>query len=85
MKNCPQCRSGPTTRTLAKLRKTGGRLNRAFAEIGVFAAPLAELIAPPTMRHHAETPATMMAYLMLADFRLAHHALARQFDGISLR
>jgi hypothetical protein len=27
----------------------------------------------------------MIAYLMLADFRLSHHALARQFDGISLR
>jgi len=32
MKNCPQCRSGPTTRTLAKLRKTGARLNGAKAE-----------------------------------------------------
>ena len=29
--------------------------------------------------------AIMIAYLMLADFRLSHHALARQFDGISLR
>jgi hypothetical protein len=56
-----------------------------FAAVGVFARPLAELISPPTMRHHAETPATMIAYLMLADFRLSHHALARQFDGTSLR
>ena len=28
------------------------------------------------MRHHAETPATMIAYLVLADFRLSHPALA---------
>ena len=54
-------------------------------EVCVFARPLAELIAPPTMRHHAETPATMIADLMLADLRLSHHALAQQFDGISLR
>jgi len=55
-------------------------------EVCVFARPLAELIAPPTMRHHAETPATMIAYLMLAaDLRLSHHTLAQQFDGISLR
>src|SRR5262245_11027570 len=26
------------------------------------------------MRHHAETPATMIAYLVLADFRPSHHA-----------
>jgi hypothetical protein len=32
MKNCPQCRSGPTTRTPAKLRKTGARLNAATAD-----------------------------------------------------
>src|SRR5205807_9597236 len=37
--------------------------------------------SPPTLRHHAETPATMIAYLVLADFRPSHHALARQFDG----
>ena len=52
-------------------------------QVCVFASPLAELIA--TMRHHAETPATMIADLMLADFRLPHHTLAQQFDGISLR
>jgi hypothetical protein len=56
-----------------------------FMEVCVFARPLAELIAPPTMRHHAETPATMIADLMLADLRLSHHTLAQQFDGISLR
>ena len=54
-------------------------------EVCVFARPLAELIAPPTMRHHAETPATMIADLMLADLRLSNHTLAQQFDGISLR
>jgi hypothetical protein len=61
-------------------------VERNFTEVCVFARPLAELIAPPTMRHHAETPATMIAYLMLAaDLRLSHHTLAQQFDGISLR
>ena len=44
----------------------------------VFARPLAELAAPPTMRHHAETSATMIADLMLADLRLSHHTLAQQ-------
>jgi hypothetical protein len=56
-----------------------------FTEVCVLARPLAELIAPPTMRHHAETPATMIADLMLADLRLSHHTLAQQFDGSSLR
>jgi hypothetical protein len=36
-------------------------VERNFTEVGVFARPLAELIAPPTMGHHAETPATMIA------------------------
>jgi hypothetical protein len=56
-----------------------------LAEIGVFACPLAELVAPPTMRHHTEPSAAMIADLMLADLRPSHHALARQPDGISLR
>lgn len=60
-------------------------VERNFTEVCVFACPLAELIAPPAMRHHAETPATMIADLMLADLRLSHHTLAQQFDGISLR
>jgi hypothetical protein len=60
-------------------------VERNFTEVCVFARPLAELIAPPTMRHHAETPTTMIADLMLADLRLSHHTLAQQFDGISLR
>ena len=33
----------------------------------------------------AAATATMVADLMLADLRPFHHALARQFDGISLR
>jgi hypothetical protein len=57
---------------------------RNFTEVCAFASSLAELIAPPTMRHHAETTATLIADLMLADL-LSHHTLAQQFDGISLR
>ena len=49
------------------------------------ACALAELVAPPTLRHHVETFATIIADSMLADLRPGHHALARQFDGISLR
>ena len=60
-------------------------VERNFTEVCVFARPLAELIAPPTMRHHAETAATMIADLMLAHLRLSHHTLAQQLDGISLR
>jgi hypothetical protein len=60
-------------------------VERNFTEVCVFARPLAELPAPPTMRHHAETSATMIADLMLADLRLSHHTLVQQFDGISLR
>jgi hypothetical protein len=53
---------------------------RNFAEVRLFAPPLAELVAPPTMRHHAESSSTM-----IADLELSHHALAQQFKGISLR
>jgi hypothetical protein len=60
-------------------------VERNFTEVCVFARPLAKLPAPPTMRHHAETSATMIADLMLADLRLSHHTLAQQFDGVSLR
>jgi hypothetical protein len=60
-------------------------VERNFTEVCVFARPLAELAAPPTMRHHAETSATTVADLMLADLRLSHHTLVQQFDGISLR
>ena len=36
---------------------------RKFTEVCAFARPLAELVTPPTMRHHAETSATMSADL----------------------
>jgi hypothetical protein len=53
---------------------------RKFTEVCVFARPLAELVAPPTMRHEAETSSAM-----IADWVLPHDALAQQFEGISLR
>jgi hypothetical protein len=51
-----------------------------FTEVCVFACPLAELVAPPTMRHQAETPAAM-----IADLGLPHDTLAQQFEGIPSR
>jgi hypothetical protein len=57
--------------------KTGDSI---FAEVDVFAYPLAELIAPPTLRHHVETFATIIADLMLAVLRPSHHALASTAD-----
>jgi hypothetical protein len=53
---------------------------RNFAEVCFFASLLAELAAPPAVRHHAETSATMIAALSLS-----HHALEQQVRGISLR
>ena len=53
---------------------------RNFMEVCVFARPLAELVAPPAMRHHAETSSTV-----IADLGLPHHALAQWFEGISLK
>jgi len=55
-------------------------VDRKFTEVRVFARSFAELVAPPTMRHHAETSSTM-----ITDLGLPHHALAQQFKGISLR
>src|SRR5262245_33538248 len=49
-----------------------------FMEVCVLARLLAELAAPPTMRHHAETSATMNADLRLADLGLSHHTLAQR-------
>jgi hypothetical protein len=60
-------------------------VERNFTEVCVFARPLAELAAPPTMRHHAETSTTTVADLMLADLRLSHHTLVQQFDRFLLR
>ncbi len=53
---------------------------RKFTEVCAFARPLAELVAPPAMRHHAETSSTM-----IADLRLPHPILALQFEGSYLR
>jgi hypothetical protein len=53
---------------------------RKLTEVRVFARPLAELVAPPTVRHHAETSSTM-----IADLWPPHHTLAQQFEGIALR
>jgi hypothetical protein len=50
---------------------------RKFTEVCVFARPLAELVAPPTMRQHAEMSSTM-----IADLGLPHHTLAQQFEGM---
>lgn len=44
---------------------------RKFTEVCIFASLFAELDAPPTMRHHAETSAAM-----IADLGLPHDALA---------
>ena len=40
-----------------------GPIQHDFAKVGVFAAALAELIAPPTVRHHPERPTAMIADL----------------------
>jgi hypothetical protein len=61
-----------------------------FAKVGVFAPALAELIAPPTVRHHPERPAAMIADLArsqpgprstipIPDHR--HDALARSVSA----
>ena len=54
--------------------------NCKFTKVCVFARPLAEFIAPPTVSHQAKTSSTMVA-----DLGLPHHTLAQQFDKISLR
>jgi len=38
-------------------------VERNFTEVCVSARPLAELIAPPTVRHHPERPTAMIADL----------------------
>ena len=40
-----------------------GPVQHDFAKIGVFASALAELIAPPAVRHHPERSAAMIADL----------------------
>ena len=54
-------------------------VERKFTEVRVFARPLAELVAPPTVRHHAETSSTM-----IANLGLSHHTLA-QLKRVSSR
>jgi len=51
-----------------------------FTEERVFAFPLAELVAPPTVRHQSESSATMGANL-----GLPHHTLPQQFQAVSSR
>jgi hypothetical protein len=46
----------PATNLIAAKRK--------FTKVRGFARPLAELVAPPTMRDQAETSSTMIAYLL---------------------
>jgi hypothetical protein len=48
----------------------------------VFAHLLAELVAPPTMGHQAETPATVIADLMLGRLRVSHYARARRLRRV---
>ncbi len=45
---------------------------RKFTEVCIFARLLAELDAPPTMRHHAETSATMIADLGMPNHTFVH-------------
>jgi hypothetical protein len=37
-----------------------GSIQHDFAKVGVFAPALAELVAPPTVRHHPERPTAMI-------------------------
>src|SRR2546427_11764074 len=59
-------------------------VERNFTEVCVFARPLAELAAPPRMRHYAATSTTTVAHLMLTDLRLSHHTFVHQFYRVSL-
>src|SRR6478672_2708954 len=45
---------------------------RKFTEICIFARLLAELDAPPTIRHHAETSATVIADLGMPNHTFVH-------------
>ena len=63
MKPLPATEAVPATNFIAAERK--------FMEVCIFARPLAELDAPPTMRHHAETSATM-----IADLGMPNHSIA---------
>ena len=45
---------------------------RKFTEICIFARLLAELDAPPTIRHHPETSATVIADLGMPNHTFVH-------------
>ena len=49
---------------------------RKFTEVDVFAFKLAELAAPPTIRHQAKTSSTM-----IADLTLLHAQASRELTG----
>src|SRR5207248_7251789 len=74
---------GPLCSTIPREKRRTARdfisAERKLTEVCAFARPLAELVAPPTMRHHAETSSTM-----IADLRLPHPILAQQFEGSCL-
>ena len=57
-------------------------VERKFTEVCVFARPLAEPVAPPTIRHHAEPSSTMITDLSWShDFRLRHGRCGVASDG----
>ena len=51
-----------------------------FTDVRFLARTLAELVTPPTVRHHSEPSATTIADLQLADLWLSHRALAYPVD-----
>src|SRR5262245_6246146 len=53
-----------------------------LTNVCVFAHLLAELVAPPTMGHQAETPATVIADLMLGRLHVSHYARARHLQRV---
>src|SRR6476620_6122652 len=53
-----------------------------LTDVCFFAHLLAELVAPPTMGHQAETLATVIADLMLGRLRVSHYARARRLRRV---
>src|SRR5258708_36491491 len=76
--NAPRHRASPEKKAVPAMDFISAERN--LTEVCAFARPLAELVAPPTMRHHAETSSTM-----IADLRLPHPILAQQFECSCLR
>jgi hypothetical protein len=54
-------------------------VERQLAQIFLLAASLAELVAPPAIGHHPETPPAMVT-----DLRLPHQTLAQELDRLSI-